>query len=550
MRFTYWILFFVLLLLDSCQSQHEESQVLQDVETYIETRPDSAFAVLQGFSDSDFTSDSNKAHYAVLLAMAQDKNYIDKTDFETLDPAIRYYTRHGSSFEKMRMLYYQGRIYQNQKDYANATSCFLDALEAGKDTKEYLIQARIHAAQGAVYKTLYNLESYIDEFRLAAELFQKVGKNDSYFSCLLQILNGYNFLEDKDNAQVITEQCISLLSTVDVSYKAEFYETYLVFLSINQDKELMKSVLQEYIHNVPEVNWNRSTMALVYARIDEYNVALALLNDSSLSEDIGERMRYYSVLSEVYESLHEDAKALLAYREYVSLTDSVDLAMYALNVDLIHKSHQQELEEIHSSETKKSIILWFIIILVSLCAICLWIRARLLLKQKENKILEEQNENYRLKYLQIEEERDNLSALLHEKKYQTREEQKVLIDRLNLLNRFFSSCIRNNERADYDIRKDVDEIIANQDSFMNATRLAYSVSHPAFIHLLEEKGLTEWEINYCCLYALGLKGKEVGAYIKMRSHYNQSSAIREKLGINEHDTNLGIYLRKLLNDTN
>jgi cell division protein FtsL len=550
MRFTYWILFLVLLLLDSCQSQHEESQVLQDVETYIETRPDSAFAVLQGFSDSDFTSDSNKAHYAVLLAMAQDKNYIDKTDFETLDPAIRYYTRHGSSFEKMRMLYYQGRIYQNQKDYANATSCFLDALEAGKDTKEYLIQARIHAAQGAVYKTLYNLESYIDEFRLAAELFQKVGKNDSYFSCLLQILNGYNFLEDKDNAQVITEQCISLLSTVDVSYKAEFYETYLVFLSINQDKELMKSVLQEYIHNVPEVNWNRSTMALVYARIDEYNVALALLNDSSLSEDIGERMRYYSVLSEVYESLHEDAKALLAYREYVSLTDSVDLAMYALNVDLIHKSHQQELEEIHSSETKKSIILWFIIILVSLCAICLWIRARLLLKQKENKILEEQNENYRLKYLQIEEERDNLSALLHEKKYQTREEQKVLIDRLNLLNRFFSSCIRNNERADYDIRKDVDEIIANQDSFMNATRLAYSVSHPAFIHLLEEKGLTEWEINYCCLYALGLKGKEVGAYIKMRSHYNQSSAIREKLGINEHDTNLGIYLRKLLNDTN
>jgi hypothetical protein len=104
--------------------------------------------------------------------------------------------------------------------------------------------------------------------------------------------------------------------------------------------------------------------------------------------------------------------------------------------------------------------------------------------------------------------------------------------------------------ADLDIRKEVDGVVANQDSFMNATRLAYSVSHPAFIHYLEQKGLTEWEINYCCLYAIGLKGKEVGAYIKMRSHYNQSSAIREKLGINEHDTNLGIYLRKLLNDTN
>ena len=45
---------------------------------------------------------------------------------------------------------------------------------------------------------------------------------------------------------------------------------------------------------------------------------------------------------------------------------------------------------------------------------------------------------------------------------------------------------------------------------------------------------------------MGLKGREVGTYIKMRSHYNVSSDIREKLGINEHDTNLGIYLRKLL----
>jgi cell division protein FtsL len=550
MRFTYWILFFVLLLLDSCQSQHEESQVLQDVETYIETRPDSAFAVLQGFSDSDFTSDSNKAHYAVLLAMAQDKNYIDKTDFETLDPAIRYYTRHGSSFEKMRMLYYQGRIYQNQKDYANATSCFLDALEAGKDTKEYLIQARIHAAQGAVYNVLYNIDQYIKENQQAAVLFHKAGNENAYFNCLIQMLNGYNLKADKDNAQAIAKQCLSLLPSVDATYKAKFYDTYLVFLSKNKDKESTQYFMKEYINNVPEKNWNRITMALAYDRIEEYDQAIALLNYPSVSKDIRKEVRRYSVLSEVYERMHEDAKALSAYKEYVNLTDSIDLAMYAQNSELIQNAHQQEMEKLQAHEAKRRIILWSIIIFVSLCAICIWARTRLLLKQRENEILEAENENYRLKYLQIEEERDNLSALLHEKKYQTREEQKVLIDRLNLLNRFFSSCIRNNERADYDIRKDVDEIIANQDSFMNATRLAYSVSHPAFIHLLEEKGLTEWEINYCCLYALGLKGKEVGAYIKMRSHYNQSSAIREKLGINEHDTNLGIYLRKLLNDTN
>ena len=56
----------------------------------------------------------------------------------------------------------------------------------------------------------------------------------------------------------------------------------------------------------------------------------------------------------------------------------------------------------------------------------------------------------------------------------------------------------------------------------------------------------EYEINYLCLYAIGLKGKDVGNYIQLRRHYNISSEIRSKLGIDEHETNIGIYIRKLL----
>lgn len=106
MKSTYWILLTILLVTGSCQSQQGNRRILQDVETYIETRPDSALAILQGFTESDFASTDDKAHYSVLLAMAQDKSYIDKTDFVTLATAINYYSHHGSAFEKMRMLYY------------------------------------------------------------------------------------------------------------------------------------------------------------------------------------------------------------------------------------------------------------------------------------------------------------------------------------------------------------------------------------------------------------------------------------------------------------
>ncbi|MDE6740731.1 MAG: hypothetical protein K2J58_00185 [Muribaculaceae bacterium] len=64
----------------------------------------------------------------------------------------------------------------------------------------------------------------------------------------------------------------------------------------------------------------------------------------------------------------------------------------------------------------------------------------------------------------------------------------------------------------------------------------------------EDHGLTESEINYVCLYAIGLRGKDVGAYMKKRSHVNMSSDIRRKLGIDRHETNIGIYVRKLLKE--
>lgn len=65
---------------------------------------------------------------------------------------------------------------------------------------------------------------------------------------------------------------------------------------------------------------------------------------------------------------------------------------------------------------------------------------------------------------------------------------------------------------------------------------------------LESRGLTGDEINCVCLYAIGLTGKEVGEYMRQKSHYNISSTIRKKLGMGEHDTNIGNFIRRIANN--
>ena len=83
------------------------------METIIEERPDSVLNVLQAIDTDELIGDEERAKHALLLSMAMDKNYIDRTDFEVLQPAIDYYEDNGSATDKLRTYYYQGRIYQN-----------------------------------------------------------------------------------------------------------------------------------------------------------------------------------------------------------------------------------------------------------------------------------------------------------------------------------------------------------------------------------------------------------------------------------------------------
>lgn len=201
---------------------------------------------------------------------------------------------------------------------------------------------------------------------------------------------------------------------------------------------------------------------------------------------------------------------------------------------------------IKEQEKKKQIIAVFATIVSILILVAIWITSRLRLSRMEKLVAEKETERYKLLYAQMEDERDNLNALLQQNEELDPKAMNAVARRLELLNKFFTAYITDNSDIDRKASKEMEDLLEDKEKFMDSNRLAYAGSHPKFIKYLEDKGLTEWEINYCCLYALGLKGKEVGAYIKMRSHYNNSSEVREKLGISEHDTNLGIYIRKLV----
>ena len=111
-------LFLVATLCMGCGGRHSAHWgTLTQVEEFIECHPDSALTVLQHIDEQELSGNEERAKHALLLSMALDKNYVDKTDFEVLQPAIDYYQNHGTATDKLRTYYYQGRIYQNQQKH-------------------------------------------------------------------------------------------------------------------------------------------------------------------------------------------------------------------------------------------------------------------------------------------------------------------------------------------------------------------------------------------------------------------------------------------------
>ena len=84
---------------------------LEDVESYIMERPDSALKVLESIDRTELTTERSRAHHALLHAMALDKNGIDVTSDSLAMIAVEYYKDNEPQRNYARALYYLGKCY-------------------------------------------------------------------------------------------------------------------------------------------------------------------------------------------------------------------------------------------------------------------------------------------------------------------------------------------------------------------------------------------------------------------------------------------------------
>lgn len=569
------------LLFVGCGHNAEIDRQLAEAERLIEVAPDSAMAIIDVIDANSLSGREQQAHYALLKSMALDKNYIDTTSFDVLQPAIDYYLEKGTPDEKLRTYYYQGVIFHNQGNRDNALNSYVKALDISHDCKDSLTVARTLVAQGDLYNSFFDFDSYIRCNLKAAIIFKNSGKKNNELGCLLNALNGAIIAENKNLGDSIlnciqqfpslTEQQQHILTRHKLSFA-------LKFGTENEIKELIHIQESNSRSQNDELN-----LALAYNRIGNYEKAKQLLDRVRDSNQDYDTIRFLAISVPTFEGLGDYKEALSLYKTFSNKQDSINLLKFEQKAQSVEEKHRIELKA-QDDARHKSRIIWGCIGGIAVLSLCIGIlfllvrsnktkkelalekvrtkdaenailkteKENLVLEntnlqlERDNKVLEAENLAHRVEIL--ENESENLKNLMDSQNELPSEVQDTIKVRIEMLNSLLAGYITANEQYEkpYDVW--VRELTANTEEFMNSNRLAFQASHPRFIQYFEEHGLTVDEINYVCLYAIGLRGKEVGNYMKKRSHVNISSAIRKKLGIDKHETNIGIYVRKLLRE--
>lgn len=262
-------------LLVSCDNRQTKS-LLQDVETYIQERPDSALRVLRKVDSLTLNTKALRARYSLLFAMALDKNYIDTTALSILEPTVAYYERLGSPQDKMLSCYYLGRIYANRKDYPNAVIFYSQALRESSEY-DYYHRGLIYAASADAYNASFNDEEELRNTILAYECFEKIGDKDLDLS-LYKVAQAYHNNERFD----VADSLYSLVySGKDSTSRLALYAMEdLVSNDLYQEKQDVERDL-ELLEYVAEHRGNLSLESYY-----EYAYLLLLAGKESEAENI------------------------------------------------------------------------------------------------------------------------------------------------------------------------------------------------------------------------------------------------------------------------
>lgn len=538
--------------------------VLDTAESEMEDSPETALSILDSLDRSLLKSRKSAARHALLYSQALDKNYIDLTTDSIISPAVKYYSRHGSADERLKAQYYLGCIYRNARNHEKEMECYVRAEQYVDEALDYKAVGRLYSAKRKVYFDYYQFELSYEEAIKSQSYYKLSSDTDLRAKALINAALSAGLLRQyskSDSILMLVRD--SLWCEIDPNVKGEYYSVSMTIAEGKDDTALVERQLHNYLKlnnavHLQNILWGSVVKSYLYlGNVDSAKWALDNYSIAYPQHDMSPQ--YLLLASMVYSKVGNFKKAYSNLNKYNEVVGAEDISKFNSDTKYVEERYEQKLSSMRQSNVVSLSVSISVSGLLAAALILLLMRYRLKRKDYELEIaglkekeMEENNlriENRRKELEEInrnlEIEKVVLETMLDESSLSP-EAGKIISDRLSTVVQVFANTASGQGKVDDYVRSKMDELMSDKDEFVLTTMMSYAAVHPKFVKYLKEYNLTDWEVGYCCFYAMGLRGKDIGNMLNKggHTHHNRASIIRAKLGLKERDGHLGRFLMK------
>ena len=374
-------------------NHHSSNPMLQQVDSLLEMKPDSALTILKNISVLEDLPEVDKAYYALLLAEATDKNKLPLLPCDSLlNFALDYYG--DDDREKAVALMYKGRLLAEMDVEKAAIEMNLKALEILQD---YPVDTKyrrlIYSALGLWYgncelndkalEVLHQSLHYSFDAKDTAIAYINIGyiygmRNMQDSAITYQRKAVKYAMRSKDRSMILTSW-----HNLSICYRH--------FENVDSAVVYAHKVLQHlsYGNGKADAYYN---MGDLYVDLEQYDSARHYL-EKSLFLSPSRSIPYWSLA--VMEAELGNFKSAYHYLDtFVMVQDSLDNSELLTEVQHLVYKHQTELRVKDEQIKSKRIIRWIVFVSVIICFVVALIYQRWINKKNNQQALYRQSLQY------------------------------------------------------------------------------------------------------------------------------------------------------------
>jgi len=448
------------------------------------------------------------------------------------------------------------KIFMEIGDYKVASTHYFKALKFYETLRDTFGILAMSNNLGTVYDRLHEYDKALEYYFVARDLLAKIqsSKMNSFpFATIYNnIANIYQTKSDFKSALQYYEKALFLAKAANNKYMEGIASNNLGKLYLNDLKQFDKAfeflnqglAIRKELLDKGEMAKSYTILADYYYQTANYTKAHKCVDQAILlGEQVGslESQKYgYQKLSEIESKLGHSSQALIAYKTFKSLNDSIQ--NHFANNEIMRLQLQYDFEKATQArelEHKESRMRYLIAIALLAAGLILAILITIIIRARAH---------------QTELKRKNLSQDVEIKNKELTTNVMYLIRKNELINNVAERLLGLQQNSPLDNQKTIHEIVldlqreADNDSWKEF-ELRFNQVHSEFYKNLRKQcpELSPTEEKLCAFLRLNMSSKEIAAITQqsIKSVEVARARLRKKLNLTNTNSNLVTYLSNL-----